>query len=67
MAGKRPKVSRGTGIPVDYIVSDPGGNRASRRMHAKEKKAAERGRTTGHGTGAAPASLPQQPIEETGS
>lgn len=38
-------------IAVDYIVADPHGSRASRRMAAKEAKAAKRGTTTGHSTG----------------
>lgn len=45
--------SRKTLVPIDYIVSDPNGNRASRRMAAREAKAAARGRATGASTGAA--------------
>lgn len=54
MTAKRPGPARQREIPVDYIVADPNGNRASRRMAAKEAKARARGRNTGHGTGGEP-------------
>lgn len=50
---KMPSVRR-TEIPVGYVIDDPNGNRASRRLAAKKAKAARRGRTTGLSTGAAP-------------
>jgi len=46
--------TRRTQVPVGYVVSDPTGNRASRRMAAKEAKAARRGRRAGRGTGGGP-------------
>lgn len=52
MTGKN--IARRSEIPIGYVVSEPAGNRASRRMAAKEAKAARRGRATGHGTGGAP-------------
>jgi hypothetical protein len=42
-------------IPIGYIEASPEGNRAARRMFAKEQKAKARGKATGHGTGGAPA------------
>jgi hypothetical protein len=45
---------RSTEIPIDYIAADANGNRASRRMAAKEAKAAKRGRKIGHSSGGDP-------------
>jgi hypothetical protein len=51
---RRKGSSRKREVPIGYVVADPNGNRASRRMAAKEAKAAAKGRVTGHSTGAAP-------------
>lgn len=55
-------------IPVDYIVADPEGNRRSRRMAAREAKAAARGRDVGHSAGGAwwkPLPADDEPEEQT--
>lgn len=52
--GKQPRGGRKTQIPIGYIEASPEGNRAARRLFAKEQKARQRGTTTGHGTGGAP-------------
>lgn len=52
--GKQPRATRRTEIPIGYAGASPDGNRAARRMFAKEQKARARGATTGHGTGGAP-------------
>jgi hypothetical protein len=51
---KKVKGTRSKLIPIGYVEADPTGNRASRRMAAKERKAAKRGRRTAHGTGGDP-------------
>jgi hypothetical protein len=55
--GERVK-SKGTArrveVAVRYVESNPDGNRASRRMAAKEARAAAKGREVGTSTGAAP-------------
>lgn len=51
MGGKR--IARRAQIPIGYVESNPDGNRASRRMAAKEAKAERRGRQTGHSAGGA--------------
>lgn len=49
---RKGQATRRTAVPVDYVVSDPAGNRRSRRMAAREAKAAAKGRQTGHSSGA---------------
>jgi len=52
--GKRPRAGRKREIPLGYLEASPEGNRAARRMFAKEQRARTKGRATGHGTGGAP-------------
>lgn len=49
---RKGQATRRTDIPVDYVVSDPNGNRRSRRIAAREAKAAAKGRQTGLSSGA---------------
>lgn len=49
--GKQPRASRRTLVPLGYIEASPKGNRAARRMFAKEQKARAKGKSTGHSTG----------------
>jgi hypothetical protein len=55
---------RRTEIPIDYIAADTAGNRASRRLAARQAKAAKRGRDAGHSTGGAP--LPERRADIAG-
>jgi hypothetical protein len=48
------KNGRRKDIPIDYVRADPNGNRRSRRLAAREAKAARLGRDAGTPTGGAP-------------
>ena len=61
--GKQPRATRRTQIPIGYVESSPEGNRAARRLFAKEQKARVHGRATGPSTGGSALVPPR--IEET--
>lgn len=65
VANRKGGGARRTDIPIDYVEANPTGNRRSRRLHAREAKAAQHGRSIGTPTGGAPAHPkllnPQQP------